>query len=178
MVAGKHAVALLAHGRAARLVGGCIVGVRAYLPPRQKGRGFGAKVIQPGSAKLLQKFQFVFQCLFQHRPGIPAGGRAQAEILVLQHGVQQDFGPVGALGKQGAFKGGHRAGQPGSICRQSRAQRGQRFALQQAAKHDQPVHTGGPIFTLHKHFIILSQRDLHTQYKRRRKKLQDFHKKT
>ena len=50
--------------------------------------------------------------------------RAQAEILVLQHGVQQDFGPVGALGKQGAFKGGHRAGQPGSICRQSRAQRG------------------------------------------------------
>ena len=124
MVAGKHAVALLAHGRAARLVGGCIVGVRAYLPPRQKGRGFGAKVIQPSSAKLLQKFQFVFQCLFQHRPGIPAGSRAQAEILVLQHGVQQDFGPVGALGKQGAFKGGHRAGQPGSICRQSRAQRG------------------------------------------------------
>ena len=50
--------------------------------------------------------------------------RAQAEILVLQHGVQQDFGPVGALGKQGAFKGGHRAGQPGSICHQSRAQRG------------------------------------------------------
>ena len=114
----------LAHSRAARLVCGCIVGVRAYLPPRQKGRGFGAKVIQLSSAKLLQKFQFVFQCLFQHRPGIPAGGRAQAEILVLQHGVQQDFGPVGALGKQGAFKGGHRAGQPGSICRQSRAQRG------------------------------------------------------
>ena len=149
MVAGKHAVTLLAHGRAARLVGGFIVCLGGRLPARQKGRGLGAQVVQRSGAQLLQKFKFVFQRLFQHRPGVPASGGAQAEVFILQHGIQQNLSPVGALQKEDAFKRSHRAGQIGSIRCQSGAQSRERRGRKQAAEYDQPVHTGGPIFTLH-----------------------------
>ena len=54
------------------------------------------------------------------------GCHTQAEVFLLEYGIQQGLGPVGAAGKQRRLKRGHCAGQGGIVRRQRRMQRAQR----------------------------------------------------
>ena len=74
MVAGKHTVTLLAHGRTAGCVGRVVIGVGRDLPPGQERCRTGKHLVQRCTAQRLQKVQFIIHCLFQNRPGILPGG--------------------------------------------------------------------------------------------------------
>ena len=151
MVAGKHAVALLAHGRTARPIGRVVVGVGRCLPPRQEHCRAGEHLVQRRTAKRLQKVQLAVQRSLQHGPGILPGCHTQAEVFLLEHGIQQGLGPVGAAGKQRRLKRGDSARQGVLIRRQRHVQRAQRLRRQQAAEHHKPIQMGQPFITKHIH---------------------------
>ena len=151
MMAGKHAVALLAHGRTARLIGRVVVGVGRCLPPRQEHCRAGEHLVQRRTAKRLQKVQLAVQRSLQHGAGILPGCHTQAEVFLLEHGIQQGLGPVGAAGKQRRLKRGDSARQGVLIRRQRRVQRAQRLRRQQAAEHHKPIQMGQPFITKHIH---------------------------
>ena len=141
MVAGKHTVALASGRRAARLIGRAVIRIRRGLPAGQKRRRAGEHLVQRGAPQLLQKVQLIGQRLFQHRAGILPGRHTQAEVFLLQHGIQQGIRPVRAAGKQLRLQRGHCAGQGGIVRRQRSTQRAERLGREQPAKHHKPVQT-------------------------------------
>ena len=147
MVAGKHAVALAAGRRAARLIGCAVIRIRRGLPAGQKHRRAGEHLVQRSAPQLLQKVQLIGQRLFQHGTGILPGRHTQAEVFLLQHGIQQGIRPVRAAGKQLRLQRGNRARQLVFLRRQRSAQRTQRLRCQQAAEHHKPIEMGQPFIT-------------------------------
>ena len=118
---------------------------------RQEHCRTGEHLVQRRTAKRLQKVQLAVQRSLQHGPGILPGCHTQAEVFLLEHGIQQGLGPVGAAGKQRRLKRGDSARQGVLIRRQRRVQRAQRLRCQQAAEHHKPIQMGQPFITKHIH---------------------------
>ena len=115
-----------------------------------------AQIVQAGPAQGLQKVQFVYQRFFQHRACIAACGGAQTQVFILQHGIQQGLGPVGAGGKQSGLKGRQSAAQFRLLGGQGGAQGAQQRGVQQIAEYYQRIQARHPFHTLHT-VSILSQ---------------------
>ena len=125
------------------------VGVRGGLPPAQILRRAVAEVVKTRPPQRLEEIQLPGQGLFQHRARIAPRRRAQTEVLILQHGVQQGVGPVGAPDKQYGLEGGHGAAQVTFLGGQGRPQRTQQRGVQQIAEHHQRIQACQPFHTLH-----------------------------
>ena len=151
MVAGKHAVALLTNFSQALSVSGGKIHFLGF-PAGQKGKGFLAagQINQRNAAELLQKFQLAVHAAGSGLPGAAAGSFADADVLILQNGVQQHAGPTAAAFKQLVFKIScsaykilaPRSGQHG-------AERRHNVGLQNTAENHKAVQPGAHGIQLH-----------------------------
>ena len=142
MVAGKHAVALLTNFSQALSVSGGKIHFLGF-PAGQKGKGFLAagQINQRNAAELLQKFQLAIHA---------AGSFADADVLILQNGIQQHAGPAAAAFKQLVFKiscSAYKILAPHSG--QHGAERRHNVGLQNTAENHKAVQPGAHGIQLH-----------------------------
>ena len=141
VIPGKNAVPLLARLFPPGAVGGGEIRIGGRLPAGHKLRHRAEQLLRRCGTQRLQKLQLAVQRTLQHGTRIAARRHLQAEVLMLQHQLQQNLCPVGAAHKHCRFKRGDGRGVPRFRLKRRR-ERAQQLGVQQPPKYHQPLQTG------------------------------------
>ena len=161
MVAGKHAVALLAHGRTARLIGRVVVGVGRCLPPRQEHcRRAGNTSSSGARPSVCKKSSSLFSAVSSTGPAsCPAATRRQrfSSSSTASSRASVQLVPRANSAASNAATAPVRDSLPQPPPRAPRARERSGSAARTAGRGTPQAHPDGPAVRLRSIFIFLSR---------------------